>query len=385
MNRKTLITVASAAAFVGMGIAAAMLGPTFGALSERFQMPLENSGIFPGLQFLGASITVLLTGRLLDRMNVRYLLATGTLLLGSGLLILAFAPVLWAGLAGVLIVGLGYGILDVGINVTIAAINPERSGAALNTLNAFYGIGAIIGPQLVNFAFSQHNFTLAYIISGIIMLCLTVPFSQASLHIHPQDTARQSVAIRWILLLPFAILLFTYVGAEVGYSSWISTQASKVALVSESRATIPASIFWVGLTMSRMLGNPVLRRITEKQLLIGSILIVGIGIIILLAMPVSENAALVSAFLVGFGCGPIFPTALGIAGDVYPAVRGTASGVLIALGSIGGFIMPWLQGLVGGGNNGGMSVVLILTIVMFGVGLWVYQRKPQASAVQQSA
>lgn len=385
MNRNTLVTVASAAAFVGMGIAAAMLGPTFGALSERFQMPLENSGIFPGLQFLGASITVLLTGRLLDRVNVRYLLATGTLLLGSGLLILAFAPVLWLGLAGVLIVGLGYGILDVGINVTIAAINPERSGAALNTLNAFYGIGAIIGPQLVNFAFSQHNFTLAYIITGIIVLFLTVPFSRVSLHIHPQDTARQSVSIRWILLLPFAILLFTYVGAEVGYSSWISTQVSKVVLVSEARATIPASIFWVGLTVSRALGNPVLRKITEKQLLIGSILIVGIGIIILLAAPTSENVALISAFLVGFGCGPIFPTALGIAGDVYPAMRGTASGVLIALGSVGGFVMPWLQGLVGGGNSGGMPVVLILTIIMFGVGLWVYQQRPQPNAFQQSA
>lgn len=377
MKSKRLITLASAAAFIGMGIAAAMLGPTFPALSERFKMPLENSGIFPGLQFLGASITVLLTGRLLDRLNVRYLLATGTVLLGSGLLILAFSQILPLALAGVLIVGFGYGILDVGINTTIAAINPERSGAALNTLNAFYGVGAIIGPQLVNFAFAQQNFTLAYIITGIIMLSVAVPFSMVSLHIHPQYVDRSNVSIRWILLLPFAILLFSYVGAEVGFSSWISTQVSKVALVSEARATIPASIFWAGLTISRGAANPVLRRITEKQLLIASILIVTIGILLLLAMPSAEIIAMVSAFLVGLGCGPIFPTTLGIAGDAYPAVRGTASGVLIALGSLGGFIIPWFQGQVGGGNSGGMPVVLVLSIVMLGIGLWVYQQKSQ--------
>ena len=385
MKRNKLISIASAAAFVGMGIAAAMLGPTFQALSQRFQMPLENSGIFPGLQFLGASVTVVLTGRLVDRMNVRFLLASGTLLLGSGLLILAFAPVLVLALVGVLIVGLGYGMLDVGINTTIAAISPERTGAALNTLNAFYGLGAIIGPQLVNFALSQDNFTLAYIITGILMMCLAVPFSLTSLHIHPQGAARQSVSIRWILLLPFAILLFSYVGAEVGFSSWISTQVSKVVLVSDARATIPASLFWVGLTISRGLGNPILRRITEKQLLIASILIVSVGIIVLLAMPASEGVALVCAFIVGFGCGPVFPTALGIAGDAYPAVRGTASGILMAIGTVGGFIVPWVQGLVGGGTSGGMPVVLIMAIVMLGVGLWVYQQKPQPSVVRQSA
>src|SRR5689334_18817486 len=153
MKSNRLITIASAAAFVGMGIAAAMLGPTFQALAQRFNMPLENTGIFPGLEFLGASVTVLLTGRLVDRVNVRYLLSAGTLLVGSGLLVLAFAPVLAVAIVGVLIVGLGYGLLDVGINTTIAAINPGRSGAALNTLNAFYGVGAILGPQLVNFAF----------------------------------------------------------------------------------------------------------------------------------------------------------------------------------------------------------------------------------------
>jgi len=56
-----------------------------------------------------------------------------------------------------------------------------------------------------------------------------------------------------------------------------------------------------------------------------------------------------------------------MAGNVYPQARGTTSGVLMAVGTLGGALLPWIQGLLGGGRSGGMEMVLILAVAMIGI------------------
>jgi fucose permease len=50
----------------------------------------------------------------------------------------------------------------------------------------------------------------------------------------------------------------------------------------------------------------------------------------------------------------------------YPEARGTASGALIAVGTVGAAVVPWFQGKVGAGIDGGMIVVLAMSAIMFG-------------------
>ncbi len=352
------------------GISGTLLGPAFQSLAQRFSIPLENSGIFTGLQFIGITIAILATGRLLDRINARYALMGGSLLTGLGLLMIAGALSLPVALLGAFVLGLGYGIADVSANVVIAKLNQERAGSALSLLAFFYGLGAVLGPQLLNVALSQNNFTLAFTFTAVVSLLLTIPFSQSSLHIHQRDEASEpigSTRINWWILLPFAALLFTYVGAEVGFSSWIVTQISTVALASASLATIGASLFWVALTSARGLGSIVLHRISEPHVLTLSIILVILGTLLLLAFPTSSGVALVSATIVGFGCGSIWPITVAMAGNIYPQSRGTVTGVIMAFGTLGGALLPWLQGIVGGGRSGGMEMVLILGIAMIGI------------------
>lgn len=349
------------------GISGTLLGPAFQSLSLRFTIPLENSGIFTGLQFLGITISVLATGRLLDRINARYALMCGSVLIGLGLLLIAVASSVSVALLGTFVLGLGYGIADVGANVVIARLNPERTGAALSRLAFFYGLGAVLGPQLINIALSQNNFTLAFIATAVISLLLTIPFSQGSLPVERPDgmaKANTAARIHWWVLLPFALVLFTYVGVEVGFSSWIVTQISMVNRITVSLATIGASLFWLGLTVSRGLASLILRRLTESQVLVASMVVVLIGLVLLLVLPSLPTVAFVSAFIVGFGCGPIFPTTLALAGNVYPESRGTTSGVMMAVGTLGGALLPWVQGQIGAGKDGGMGLVLIVALAM---------------------
>jgi hypothetical protein len=54
-------------------------------------------------------------------------------------------------------------------------------------------------------------------------------------------------------------------------------------------------------------------------------------------------------------------------------------GILIGLGNIGAIVLPWLQGQIGGGNSGGMQLVLALSLVMLATAI-IIQRSVKAQS-----
>ncbi len=63
--------------------------------------------------------------------------------------------------------------------------------------------------------------------------------------------------------------------------------------------------------------------------------------------------------LLGFCLGPIFPTALAITTASFRRAPGTAASVVIALGSLGGTLLPWLQGVLMERVSPAASVLLV--------------------------
>jgi hypothetical protein len=42
--------------------------------------------------------------------------------------------------------------------------------------------------------------------------------------------------------------------------------------------------------------------------------------------------------------------------------------------------MPWLQGRIGGGQDGGMELILVLSLILLSSALYIIRRKPGALA-----
>ena len=364
MKSTRYATLACSLCFFVIGMAATLLGPTYQNLARRFELPLENAGLFTSLVFAGSVVTTLATGRLLDRLNARYVLCGGALVAGSGLLLLSVAPTLPVAFLALLILGLGSGALNLTPNVVVAAIQRENTAGALNTLNLYFSVGAIIGPLVVNFLASHQSFTLAYAVIGILIVLLVVPFSQVSVFVQNKEHTGPRPGIRWATLLPFTLMFFIGVGMEIGFSSWIYTQLSKAALASDTTAALATSLFWAGQALSRGLAGIVLRHVSERNFLTCILISLAVGAGLLLIAPTSPTIGLLSAFVVGVSVGPVFPTMMGIASKAYPQGLGTASGVLVAGGQFGGSILPWLQGQVGGGTSGGMALTVTASLIL---------------------
>lgn len=58
-------------------------------------------------------------------------------------------PYLSLSLVAALLLGLGFGGIDYGLNVLFAEGFGHRSTAMLNILNAHFGVGAVIGPLVI--------------------------------------------------------------------------------------------------------------------------------------------------------------------------------------------------------------------------------------------
>jgi MFS transporter, FHS family, glucose/mannose:H+ symporter len=373
--RVRLITYACYASFLALGFSATILGPSFEALASRFRISLSDAGIFTAGMFLAVSGSVLFWGWLIERVNAGRILVLGALLLGVGWCGVALSQSLPVAILAIVLVGCGFGALEVAPNIVVATLNPDRPGVAVNILNMVFGFGAIAGPQLVNFALANRQPSLSFWVVGVFSLLLVAPFLSINLHVGSQQNApgQAKAAIPWLLILPYLLLIWFYVGGESGFGSWLFTQMRRVNQSSEALSTISTSVFWAGLTGGRFFASLALRRFSNYQVLLAAILTVCISVATLLIFARVELVVLVAAFFVGFGCGPIFPTAFVMVTALAANARGRVTGIFAAAGTFGGAVLPFFQGRLAGETDGGMIMVLAAGLVMLLLTLFIHK------------
>lgn len=110
----------------GTGLLISIVGPTVPALASRLRVREDALGVVFGANFLLASATTALAGRVFDRLGPRALLPAGLIAMALSSLGEGVAPslpllTLAAGLGG-----LGIGAINVTGNATASLLYPER-------------------------------------------------------------------------------------------------------------------------------------------------------------------------------------------------------------------------------------------------------------------
>ena len=77
---------------------------------------------------------------------------------------------------------------------------------------------------------------------------------------------------------------------------------------------------------------------------------------------------------VGFFLGGVFPVMIGLAGIAFPSSAGTAVGLAGGLGSLGGFVVPWLTGRLANGIG--------LSLALASLGVWLLALAAAAAFVR---
>jgi len=348
---RSTLTVSIAALFA-LGVVNGAVGPLLPLLSLRVGAPVEALGVTFTALFLGALTLQLAGGWLNESIGLRRMVATGCVLLALAVLGISVSPTLPALLACALLAGAGQGALDASTNVLVPAVFGDRSVSAVNLLHFAFGAGAVLSPVMMSVAASAWGSPMPVLWVGAALGGLTALAAsrwamdpKVARHHQAGSAARPRLYTRSALWL-LSLLLFLGVGVEMGTGGWTTVYAGETTTLAPAAIAMLTSGFWLALMSGRLLGAALGVRITSRRLAMLSIGTTCLGGAMLVVGSGSTAWTVVGTLVTGLGVGPIFPTTVVMATELFPSAQSRAVTVVIAVSSVGGMLMPPLQGFL---------------------------------------
>ena len=335
--------------FLLTGIVMTFLGPMLPILSARWSISDERSGSLYFVQFFASMFGMLLSNTLVQRFGYRVTFITGLALMSCGMVLLGSGP-FSVGIISVGILGFGYGTTTPAGNLRTAELDPAHSAAALNLINAVWGVGAMSSPFLLAVAQRAHRPVLfLYGTAAALILLLIV---LALVRFNPDTRAAISASREpagpfwtWRTLALIGGLFFIYVGTETSYGAWLATYAHRLSPSDRTWWAVMTSFYWGALLVGRSLAPLVLRRKSAV-----SVAMAGLSIALTgaagLVMARGPAAVLAGSVLTGLGLASIFPISVSLLPRWFGAAARHASGPVFSCGNLGGAVLPWIVGSI---------------------------------------
>ncbi|XP_036920729.1 LOW QUALITY PROTEIN: sodium-dependent glucose transporter 1 [Sturnira hondurensis] len=382
------ITVILCAAFLGLGLSIAILGPTFQDLATNVNRNISSlSHIFVGRAF-GYLTGSVIGGILFDAVNHFLLLGLSLLATSVGLCLVPFCKTVVLLVVMMAIFGVSVGILDTGGNVLILAIWGDAGAPHMQALHFSFALGAFLAPLLAKvalgappaagnhpegdvnrsslsrssaagseplFGVPDHISLLwAYVIIGtyIFVVCLFLfalflkKSSQQEKVKASAQTSRRAKYHNALLCLLF-VFFFFYVGAEVTYGSYVFSFAVTHAGMAESEAAGLNSMFWGSFAACRGLAIFFATCLQPGAMIVLS----NIGSLVssFFLVLFNKNAAClwIATSVYGASMATTFPSGISWV-EQYTTIHGKSAAFFVVGASLGEMAIPAVVGILQG-------------------------------------
>jgi len=331
------------------GIGLLTLGAVLPDLKIKHSLDAVEAGTLFSILPIGTLAGSLLFGPVCDRYGYRVLLAASTFLMFAGFEGVAYTDAFGVLGVSVFLIGLGGGAVNGATNAVVADISTTGKGANLSLLGVFFGIGALGMPLLLSILEESYSFETIVAATGFLALAATVLFATVSF-----PPAKQSAGIsikqigslvRDTTLLLIAFYLFFQSSFEGLINNWTTTYLIERISVTQSNALIGLSSYVAGMTVMRLLIGSVFRKVHEKNLLFSSFALILIALV-LVKLSGTIVTACAGFALLGAGLASGFPTMLGLVGNRYPQLSGTAFSFVFVVALLGNMLVNYSMGQV---------------------------------------
>ena len=355
------------------------------ALSRTLRIGTARAGSFFTSYFFGYFTSALVGGALSDILGRRRPFLGGVVLIGASLLVIGFSPGYYSVLTGMLLLGIGAGLVE-GLVSALMADLTENRGLLMNLAQVSFNLGALVVPFFAAYCeTSRIGWRGSYFIVGLLALALAAFLAG---QIFPPFTRVNRLGLRefsefmgnptfWVLSFSMA----AYVGAEQGLASWLSYLLSSGFAAQDTLVSLSLSVFWGAMIPGRLACGWLTLKVDPRRLVFFSFAgsFVMFAGLYLVSDPVNM---VILAGMIGLVMAGTWPTILATAADYFPGQAGAALGVIIASGSFGGMVFPWLIGVAAEHLGLGPAISItggILSIAgCTGFG-YLIRRKPESS------
>jgi fucose permease len=366
--------------FISLGLPDSLLGSGWPAMHAAFSVPSSYAGyVSMAISFM-TIISALLSPIMIKRFHTKWIVIVSIFLTVMGLIGFSISTSYAMLFVFAVPYGMGAGAIDASVNHYVAN---NYSGSVMNFLHCFYGVGAVISPNIMAVALSKASWNegyrwTAYIQIFILLICIiSLPLWKKN----ESDSNKQEeevAGIREALKRPGVVLtliaFFAYCSGEATCFLWTSSYFAgvKEGLTDHLIASFGSLIFG-GLMLGRLISGFVSNRLGDRMLIRIGIFVEVVGILLVMIPVASFIPAAIGFVIIGTGMGPVYPAIQHMAptnfGERYSAA---VIGLQMASAYMGSTFMPMIFGNIQ--EKIGIGIMPFYLLIFAVLNIWMLER-----------
>ncbi|MFK7896923.1 MAG: sugar MFS transporter [Myxococcota bacterium] len=367
------MTALALSSFLAFGALLVLYGANSTELIATLGLDYADLGLLGSMLSLGLGVGIVIAGPVIDRFPRRPLFIAACALVAAATLSLGPETQFSGLLVRTIAIGFGAGFYETVLNALTIEEYEENATRRLLFIHSGASFAAMVSPLLFEAMRSSWGTPWydTFRIAGVLHVLLIFGALFAPIPKHRSAVARPAPseaetalgtpgsvsdpapAAGRVALGTICLATFAYVGVESALTIFVADHATSDLGLSASRAAQTISAFWGGLLAGRLSVGLAPRRpgagTISALASVAALLVFAFGQGLLPTPELAMAAA-------GFFLGGVFPVMIGLAGLALPQAAGTAAGLAGGLGSLGGFVIPWLTGKMA--SAGGLPFAL---------------------------
>ena len=367
----TILLIIIYIAFIGLGVPDSLIGSAWPAIHTELNIPVEAVSI---ITFLISGCTVLssmFSAKILNKLGTAKVTAFSTAMTAAALLGYSFAPSFWFMIPLAVVLGLGAGAIDSGLNNYVAL---HFKASHMNFLHCFYGVGVSLSPYLMSQALSnigwRGGYRYAFYVQVFIaiLLIVSVPlWKKTSSSDETEEEKEVNLTLLQMAKMPEVRLVWIIMLAtnaiEYACGVWGSTYLVSEKGFEAEQGALALTVYYVGMSIGRFVSGLLADKIsTWKRIGIGAFILA--PAIVIMLLPLHGAVSVIGLFLIGLGNGSIYPNMIHLTPHNFgKEVSQSIMGSQIAFAYIGVMLAPPTVSLVSG--MFGIRIYPVLLAVLY--------------------
>lgn len=320
---------------------------------------------------IGRLIAILISGRLSDKFGRKPFIYLGIVTYSLYFFGILYSKSVTTAMIFAVIAGVSNSFLDSGTYPALMESFPKKAGTANVLIKAFVQIGQFTLPimlKIINtnqlwFGWSFIIPIIVFVLNGLFLLKRPFPDQDAK---ENQQAEIQAVTFKSqpkIAIEGVCFIIYGFISQATFYliSQFIGIYGEEVAQMTTDNANLLISYYSTGSLICVAVTAVLATKVRPVYLVTLYTLVSFVTILIMWLFPI-PLVMMIGAALVGFfAAGGVMQLGLTVMGELFPAGKGTITGIFYTFGSIASFLIPIIAAAIA--KNNVRSIMLFDTII----------------------